>query len=325
VLDAVFSKEHMLGAAESNAFGAKHASILCVARNVGVGANLQTADGIDPAHELNQIRIVGLRVQGLELAFDHAAGGAVQRNPVALLEELALDAKFLFRFVDLKVAGASHAALAHAAGDDSGVGGHAAAGGKDTGGNFHAGDIFRGGFAADQNDDGVRAAGVVLYGVLGGKDDLSDGRSRRCRQAGGQDFNLLALLHQAGNKEVVELVGLDAEDGFFLGDEALADHIDGNTDGGQAGALAVAGLQHVELAILDGELKVLHVAIVLFQLSGDGAQLLVDHGHGALKLTDGQRRADAGDHVFALRVHEVLTEEDVLAGGGIAGEADAGA
>ena len=54
-------------------------------------------------------------------------------------------------------------------------------------------------------------------------------------------------------------------------------------------------------------------------------RLLVDHGHGAFELADGQRRADAGDHVFALRVHQVLAEEDVLAGGGIARKADAGA
>ena len=54
-------------------------------------------------------------------------------------------------------------------------------------------------------------------------------------------------------------------------------------------------------------------------------QLVVDLGHGALELADGKRRADAGDDIFALRVHQVLAEEDVLAGGGIAREADAGA
>jgi len=48
-------------------------------------------------------------------------------------------------------------------------------------------------------------------------------------------------------------------------------------------------------------------------------------GMAALKLTDGQRRADAGDHVFALRVHEVLTEEDVARRWRDCGEADAGA
>ena len=53
--------------------------------------------------------------------------------------------------------------------------------------------------------------------------------------------------------------------------------------------------------------------------------MVVDLGHGALELADGQRSADAGDDVLALRVHQVLAEEDLLAGGGIAGEADAGA
>ena len=64
VLDAVFSKEHVLGAAEADALGAKHASVLCVARNVGVGADAEAADGIDPAHELDQIGIVGLGIEG---------------------------------------------------------------------------------------------------------------------------------------------------------------------------------------------------------------------------------------------------------------------
>ena len=54
-------------------------------------------------------------------------------------------------------------------------------------------------------------------------------------------------------------------------------------------------------------------------------QLVVDLGHGLLKLADRHRGAHAGDDVFALRVHQVLAEEDVLAGGRIAREADAGA
>ena len=39
----------------------------------------------------------------------------------------------------------------------------------------------------------------------------------------------------------------------------------------------------------------------------------------------GMRGADAGDHVLALRVHQVFAEEDLFAGRGIAGKADAGA
>ena len=85
VLDAVFGKEHMLGAAEADALGAEQARLFCVARNVGIGADLELAQRINPAHELDQIGIVRLRRNGLELAVDHAARRAVERNPIALL------------------------------------------------------------------------------------------------------------------------------------------------------------------------------------------------------------------------------------------------
>ena len=39
VPDAVFGKEHVLGAAEADAFGAEQACLLGIARNVGVGAD----------------------------------------------------------------------------------------------------------------------------------------------------------------------------------------------------------------------------------------------------------------------------------------------
>ncbi len=90
------------------------------------------------------------------------------------------------------------------------------------------------------------------------------------------NFDLGSLLVQTGNEEVVKLVGFDAEDGFFLGDEAFLDHVNGDLDGGQTGALAVAGLEHVELAVLNGELEVLHVMVVLFHAGGDVAQLVVN-------------------------------------------------
>jgi hypothetical protein len=47
--------------------------------------------------------------------------------------------------------------------------------------------------------------------------------------------------------------------------------------------------------------------------------------HLALELGDRLGVADAGDDVLALGVHQVVAEEDVLAGVGVAGERDAGA
>ena len=103
-------------------------------------------------------------------------------------------------------------------------------------------------------------------------------------------------------------------------------HVDGDAHGGEAGALAVAALQHVELALLDGELDVLHVAVVLLERAAHLHELLVDSPAFLRSSSQiGERRADAGDHVLALGVDQVLAVEDVLAGGRVAREGDAGA
>ena len=54
----------------------------------------------------------------------------------------------------------------------------------------------------------------------------------------------------------------------------LFHHVDGDADGRGTRALAIAGLQHVELAFLNGELEILHVLVVLFEIGRDLAKLL---------------------------------------------------
>ena len=139
---AIFGKEHVLGAAEADAFGAEGLRLFRVARDVRVGEDAQLAALVDPAHELDEVRVVRIDGQGIQLAVDDAAGGAVEGEPVAFMEDFAFDAHLFFLFVDGDVAGAGYAALAHAAGDEGGVGGHAAAGSEDAGGNVHAGDVL---------------------------------------------------------------------------------------------------------------------------------------------------------------------------------------
>ena len=57
--------------------------------------------------------------------------------------------------------------------------------------------------------------------------------------------------------------------------------------GGGGGALAVAGLEHIELAVLHGELHVLHVAVVVFQGLADLLKLLEGLGELVSHLLDG--------------------------------------
>ena len=95
-------------------------------------------------------------------------------------------------------------------------------------------------------------------------------------------------------------------------------------------------MQHPELAVLDGELDVLHVSVALFQLVANFHELREHGGHrrfqrrlaiagrDARPLGDVLRRARPRHHVLALRVDEILSIQLMRAGRGVAGEGDAG-
>src|ERR1035437_101559 len=268
VLDAVLGEEHVLGAAQSDAFGAELARHFGVARDIGVGAHAElAAEFVGPRHEALQHAGGWVGIQGVGLAGEDFAGGTIERNPVAFTERdhLAVDGDgdFLLMLVDGEGFGAGDAGSAHAAADYGGVAGHAAARGEDALGDFHAVDIVRYGFLADQYDGG-RLGGYD--GVIGREYDGADRSAGGGGQTLGQEGELLlALGVEYRVEELIELLGIDAQDGFLLAEDAFIDHLDGDANRGGAGALAVAGLQHVEQAVLDGELKILDVAVVLFQ------------------------------------------------------------
>ena len=137
-------------------------------------------------------------------------------------------------------------------------------------------------------------------------------------------------------QQLVERGGIDPRHRFLLGDQAFIGELDGDAQRRFGGALAAAGLQHPQLALLDRELHVLHVAVVLFEQRVDPRQLLerlrhrgfhrglVGAGFLARILGDVLRRADAGHHVLALRVDQEFAVQLALAGRGIARERNAG-
>ena len=216
------------------------------------------------------------------------------------------------------------AALAHAAGHNGGVRGHAAANGQDALGGLHALDILGRGLQTDQ--DHLLAPGSPFLGVLGGVDDLAAGGAGR----GGQ-----RLAHRGGSlqrggvklgmQQRIQVAGIDHGHGLLLGDHALVHQVAGDLQGGGSGALAVAGLEHVQLAMLHGELHVLHVAIVVLQGAADLHELGIGLGELLGHLVDGHGGTHAGHHVLALGIGQELAHELLLAGGGVAGEGHAGA
>jgi hypothetical protein len=78
---------------------------------------------------------------------------------------------------------------------------------------------------------------------------------------------IAALVGEVGVQQLIEVVGSTR---FAIASSGVHrpsfDQVDGDLHRGAAGALAVPGLQHVELALLHGELDVLHVAEVALEL-----------------------------------------------------------
>ena len=158
-------------------------------------------------------------------------------------------------------AGADDGGTAHAAGNDGRVAGHAAAGGQDAAGHVHALDIFRGGFFADQDDSLAFLAGLggIGSGEVQGAGGSAGGRGQT---AGDQGGGLQGTGIKVGVQQGVKLLGLHLQHGLFFGQLAVFNEINGDLHGGAGGALAVAGLQHKQLAALDRKLHVLHVMVV---------------------------------------------------------------
>jgi len=204
------------------------------------------------------------------------------------------------------------------------VGGHAAADGEDALGGLHALDVLGRGLKTHQ--DHLLAPFGPFLGLVSGEDDTAAGGAGR----GGQSLADDGGLFQGGGVKLgmqqgVERPGLDHGHGLLLVDHPLVHEIAGDLQGGGGGALSVAGLQHIELAVLHGELHVLHVVIVLLQGLADALELLEGLGELLGHLADGHGGPDPGDDVLALGVGQELAEELALAGGGVAGEGDAGA
>jgi len=79
---------------------------------------------------------------------------------------------------------------------------------------------------------------------------------------------------------------------------------------GGRSAFASARLEHVESAVLDGELHVLHVAIMLLKSYSNFLELGINLGHGLGHFAQRHGCANAGDDIFSLGVDEVIAVKD---------------
>ena len=314
----------MLGTAQADAFRAELACLRSVARRIAVGADVQGTDLVSPAHEAAEVagQLSFLRRDSAEV---NIAGRAVERNNVAFLGNRAVserDGLVLFGNLDAVYAG--NTAGAHAACNNGCVRGHAAASGHDALGNCHAVDVLRRGLLTDQND--LEAGLVCLCSSVSGEVNRAAGSTGRCRQAGGDRGSGLQCFRIEGRmQQCVELLRLYLHNSLLLGADALVYEVNCDLECCLSGTLAVTGLEHIELAVLDGELHILHIAVVLLEAAGNVNELVVNLRHGVGQCGDRLRGADACYDVLALCVHQELAVQLLLAGCRVTGKCNAGA
>ena len=141
------------------------------------------------------------------------------------------------------------------------------------------------------------------------------GAGRRIQALGQEPVRGLALgrLVEARQEQLDDLGRLDPAERLLAGQDPLPHHVDRDLHRGRGGALGRSRLEHVQLAALDRELEVLDVAVVALQALGDLVELLIHLRQLVAHLADLGRGPDAGHHVLALRVGQVLAVEDLLA------------
>ena len=105
-----------------------------------------------------------------------------------------------------------------------------------------------------------------------------------------------------GKQRIDGIRGNLHERGLAL-EQSFVVHLHGDADRGEPGALAVAGLQHVELLVLDRELEVLHVAEMALELGAHILEFVVEPRHVVGQLGDRLRRPHARHDIFALGVY----------------------
>ncbi len=257
-----------------------------------------------------------------QLADEDLARGAVDGEHVSLADLDPVGVRQRLSLVDAQGLGPADSGLAHAPRHDGGVRGLAAAAGQDPGRRDHPLEVLGIGLLAQQHD---RLTGRCpcdrRHGV---EDHLAHRRARRGRHAPGER-RALAVGVELREHQLGQLRSADPLQRLVHGDQLLVHQLRGDAERCRGGALPDAGLEHPELAALDGELDVAQVAVVGLQAPHDLAERLVGRGVDLREVVQRQRVADPGDDVLALRVDEVVAVPAGFARGRVPGEADPGA
>ena len=196
-------EEHVLGAAQADALRAVLPGPLGVLRVVGVRADAQAPILVRPREQHGEPGVGDVRYERVELPEKHLARAAVQRHPVAFLDDQVADGGPVANEVDLERADSDDGRLAELARHQGGVARPAAAGGKDALRGEHAVHVIGLGLGSDQ-DDLAPVVAQPLGSVRVERGHADSGTGGHIQAGGDQSSLVCRLLTGCGGELWVE-------------------------------------------------------------------------------------------------------------------------
>ena len=315
-------EEHVLGSAEPDALGAERPGARRVLRRVSVRPHLEPTLAIGPFEQRFDLGAVQIGLTHPGRAENHPTGCSVDGDRVRRRQFASVDRQGSPFDVDFEFRAPGHRGLAHPARDDRGVTRHAAACRQHARRRVDAGKVIGRRFGT--NEDHRHTDARLVDGFFRGEDRASGYRARAGRQSPRNHLDRLTIVDSRVQKSL-DLVRLHPADGGRRIDQSLLDKIDGDPGGSTGRPLACARLEHVQRAALDREFEILHVLVVRFKLFGDIEKIVVGTRQRLVlaHFCDGERRANARDDVFALRIDQIFTEQARRAGRRVASKCNA--
>ena len=313
--------EHALGTAQANAHRAVVGGALRGVWGIRIRHHLEGGDFVGPTKQGAQFR-GKFRLDRRHFTQVDPAAAAINGDDIAFVQHHITDHRLALMDVDVNIFGTDHAGLAHTARDHRRVRGLAAPASQNADRREETVNVFRLGLFAHQDDFFVGAT-TALHGGIGVEHDLARGCTRRRAHPLGRRSHLMFRV-ELREHHLFQRFGINTQQGFFAVDQAFVGHFHRAAHHRRSVHLAVTGLQAVEHALFDGVLVILHFVVVAFQLVAQFDQLPEQIRHLVFHLQHGLGGADAGHHVLALSVDQVLAVHHVFASAGVAGEADAG-
>ncbi len=317
----LFPHKHMLCPAEADPFRPQLQSAACICGGVGIGPHAQSPAFIGPGEQLAQLR-GGPGIDQGRLPRDHLSRSPVngEESPFGIFFSLnRYPASFE---IDLQRLTAADAGFARSPSDNRGMAGHAAPASEDPLGGIDPVNIIGSGLGADQKH--LLTGPRPLLGPVSIEDYLARSRPRGGRQPPGNGVESGAGF-KARMQQLIEPGGVNAPQRIRPADLPFFDQINRYLYSRCRRPLAAAGLQKIELPLFNGELDILHIAVVLFQPAAQTDELAVNFRQGAAELFEGTGCADAGDNILALSIQQIFAVDPFFTISGAAGKSNPGA